>query len=138
MRQRRAASPRDERGAGLVALPWALLAYLAFLTLAVQAAVYFYTASVLTAVGHDATRRAAFAGADAAAIADAERWLRARIGPSVGIEGLRWHGTDETVALELTARPPTVLIDTSALIGLRTIERRFELRREQARFAGSP
>lgn len=126
---------RDDRGAGLVALPWAVLAYLTFLTLAVQAAVYFYSTSVLTAVGHDATRRAAFGGGSPAAIADAERWLRSNIGPAVDIERLRWFTTSETVALELAARPPTVLIDAAALIGLRSIERRFEVRRELARFA---
>lgn len=129
---------RDERGAGLVALPWAVLAFLTFLTLAVQAAVYFYSTSVLTAVGHDATRRAAFGGGSPAAIADAERWLRSAIGPAVDIERLRWSTTGETVALELAARPPTVLIDASALIGLQTVERRFEVRRELARFAGTP
>ena len=129
---------RDERGAGLVALPWAVLAFLTFLTLAVQAAVYFYSTSVLTAVGHDATRRAAFGGGSPAAIVDAERWLRSAIGPAVDIERLRWRTTGETVALELAARPPTVLIDTDALIGLQTVERRFEVRRELARFAGSP
>ncbi len=129
---------RNERGAGLVALPWAVLAFLTFLTLAVQAGVHFYSASVLTAVGHDATRRAAFGGGSSAAIADAERWLRSSIGPSVDIERLRWSTTGETVALELAARPPTVLIDASALIGLHTVERRFEVRRELARFAGSP
>lgn len=129
---------RDERGAGLVALPWAVLAFLTFLTLAVQAAVYFYSTSVLTAVGHDATRRAAFGGGSPAAIVDAERWLRSAIGPAVDIERLRWRTTGETVALELAARPPTVLIDADALIGLQTVERRFEVRREMARFAGSP
>ncbi len=129
---------RDERGAGLVALPWAVLAFLTFLTLAVQAAVYFYSSSVLTAVGHDATRRAAFGGGSPAAIVDAERWLLSAIGPAVDIERLRWSTTGETVALELAARPPTVLIDASALIGLQTVERRFEVRRELARFAGSP
>lgn len=129
---------RDESGTGLVALPWAVLAFLTFLTLAVQAAVYFYSASVLTAVGHDATRRAAFSGGSPTAIADAERWLRSNIGSAVDIERLRWSATGEVVALELAARPPSVLIDASALIGLQTVERRFEVRRELARFAGSP
>ncbi|WP_419915514.1 hypothetical protein [Candidatus Poriferisodalis sp.] len=137
MTRRRASPYRDERGAGLIALPWAVLACLTFLTLAVQIAVYFYSTSVLTAVGHDATRRAAFGGGPAA-VADAERWLRSSIGPSVDIEQLRWSTTGETVALELAARPPSVLIDAAALIGLRNIERRFEVRRELARFAGSP
>ena len=126
----------NERGAGLVVLPWAVLAYLTFLTLAVQAAVYFYSTSVLTAVGHDATRRAAFGGGSPAAIAAADRWLRSSIGPAVDIERLRWSTTGDTVALELAARPPTVLIDAAALIGLQHIERRFEVRRELARFAG--
>ncbi len=129
---------RDDRGAGLVALPWAVMAFLTFLMLAVQVAVHLYSASVLTAVGHDATRRAAFGGGSPAAIADAERWLRSRIGTAVEIEVLRWNTTDDTVALELAARPPSVLMDTSAVIGQRNIERRFEVRRELARFAGSP
>ena len=138
MTRLRATGCRDEHGAGLVALPWAVLAFLTFLMLTVQAAVYFYSASVLTAVGHDATRRAAFGGGSPAAIADAERWLRSNIGGAVDIETLRWNTTGETVALDLAARPPTVLIDASALIDLQKIERRFEVRREMARFAGSP
>ena len=128
----------DEAGAGLVALPWGVLAYLTFLTLAVQIAVYFYSASIVTAVGHDATRRAALAGADPTAIVDAERWLRSSIGPGLEIDTLRWSTTSEIVALDLVAKPPNVLIDASALTGLRSIERRFEVRRELARFEGSP
>ena len=129
---------RDESGAGLVALPWGILAFLTFLMLAVQVAMHFYSASVVTAVGHDATRRAAFGGGDSAAIVDAERWLRSRIGPAVSIERIDWSSTREIVALELSARPPTLLIDASSLIGQRSIERRFEVRRELARFAGLP
>lgn len=135
MTRRRAALLRDEHGAGLVALPWAVMAFLTFLMLALQVAVHLYSASVLTAVGHDAARRAAFGGGSPAAIADAERWLRSRIGPSVEIETVRWSTTGDTVALELAAKPPTVLMDTSAVIGRRKIERRFEVRRELARFA---
>ena len=127
---------RDESGAGLVALPWAVLAYLTFLMLAVQVAVYLYSTSVLTAVGHDATRQAALGGATPAAVSEAERWLRSRIGPAVSIESLRWTTSNETVTLELRAKPPRVLIDTSALIGQRNIERRFEMRSEIPRFAG--
>lgn len=129
---------RDDHGAGLIALPWAVLAYLTCLMMAVQVAVHFYSASVLTAVGHDATRRAAFGGGSPAAIAEAERWLRSRIGPAIEIEAVRWSTTSGTVALELAAKPPAVLMDTSALIGRWSIERRFEMRRELARFASSP
>ncbi|WP_420623947.1 hypothetical protein [Candidatus Poriferisodalis sp.] len=128
----------DEEGVGLVALPWGVLAYLTFLMLAVQVAVYFYSTSIVTAVGYDATRRAALAGADPASIVDAERWLRSNIGPGLDIVTLRWSTTSEIVALDLVAKPPNVLIDASALIGLRSIERRFEMRRELARFEGSP
>ena len=138
MTRRRATLLHDEHGAGLVALPWAVMAFLTFLMLATQVAVHLYSASVLTAVGHDATRRAAFGGGSPAAIADAERWLRSRIGPSVEIETVRWSTTGDTVALDLAAKPPTVLMDTSAVIGQRNIERRFEVRRELARFASSP
>ena len=129
---------RDERGAGLIALPWGVLAFLAFLMLAVHVAAHLYSASTLTAVGHDATRRAALSGAGPAARAEAERWLRSRIGPSVSIETLRWSTPRGTVALELSARPPSLLIDASALVGLGSIERRFEMRRELPRLAGSP
>lgn len=129
---------RDEQGVGLVALPWAVLAYLAFLTLAVHVAVHLYSSSLLTAAGHDATRRAALAGAGPAARADAERWLRSSIGPAVDIETLRWSTTRRTVALELSATPPTMLIDASALAGLRSIERRFEVRRERPLFGSRP
>lgn len=138
MTHRQAIRRRDDHGAGLVALPWAVLAFLTFLMLAVQVAVHLYSASVLTAVGHDATRRAAFGGGSSAAIADAERWLRSRIGSAIEIETVRWSTAGGTVALELSAKPPTVLMDTSAVIGRRSIERRFEVRRELARFASSP
>ncbi|WP_419841352.1 hypothetical protein [Candidatus Poriferisodalis sp.] len=127
---------RDELGVGLVALPWAVLAYLVFLMLAVQVAVYFYSTSVVTAIGYDAAHRAAHRGGGVSARADAERWLRSRIGPAVEIMSLRWTATAETIALELTARPPSVLINTSAVIGRRDVERRFEIRRESARFGG--
>ena len=73
-----------------------------------------------------------------AAVTEAERWLRSRIGTAVDIERLHWTTTDELVALDLAARPPNVLLDASALIGQHSIERRFEVRREQPRFGGLP
>lgn len=138
MTRRQASCRRDDHGAGLVALPWAVLAFLTFLMLAVQVAVHLYSSSVVTAVGHEAARRAAFGGGNAAAITDAERWLRSRLGSAIEIEAVRWSTVGGAVALELAAKPPTVLMDTSALIGRRSIERRFEVRRELARFARSP
>lgn len=128
---------RDERGAGLIALTWSVLAYLMFLMLAVQVAMNLYATSVITAVGHDATRLAAFAGGSARGIADAERWLRSRIGPAVDIDTLRWSRADGVVSLQLVAHPPRVMIDTSALTGSRRIERRFVVRSEQASFSSA-
>ncbi len=125
---------RDEDGVGLVALPWSVLAFGAFLMLAVQVAVHLYAASIVTATGHEAMRRAAFDGGSHAALADAERWLRSRIGSSMDIESIQWTTTPDVVALDVVARPPTLLLDASALSSLRSIERRFEMRRELARF----
>lgn len=125
---------RGEQGVGLVALPWGVLVYVMFLMLAVHVAVHLFTTSVVTAVGHDAARRAALAGGSHAGVIEAERWLRSRIGPGVDIELLEWSVTTDVVALELVADPPDVLIGSSALLGQRRIERRFEVRRELARF----
>ncbi len=125
---------RGEDGVGLVALPWSVLAFGAFLMLAVQVAVHLYATSIVTATGHEATRRAAFDGESQTAQADAERWLRSRIGSSMDIESIRWTTTPEVVALEVVARPPNLLLDATALSSLRSIERRFEMRRELARF----
>ena len=125
---------RGEDGVGLVALPWSVLAFGAFLMLAVQVAVHLYATSIVTATGHEATRRAAFDGGSPAALADAERWMRSRIGSSMDIQSIRWTTTRDAVALEVVARPPNLLGDASALSSLRSIERRFEMRRELARF----
>lgn len=125
---------RGEEGVGLVALPWGVLAFGAFLMLAVQVAVHLYATSIVTATGHEATRRAAFDGGSPPALADAERWLRSRIGSSMDIESIRWTTTPDVVALDVVARPPNLLLDATALSSLRSIERRFEMRRELARF----
>ena len=125
---------RGEEGVGLVALPWSVLAFGAFLMLAVQVSVHLYATSIVTATGHEAARRAAFDGGSPAALADAERWLRSRIGSSMDIESIRWTTTPDVVALDVVARPPNLLLDTTALSSLRSIERRFEMRRELARF----
>ena len=125
---------RGEDGVGLVALPWGVLAFGAFLMLAVQVAVYLFSTSVVTATGHEAARRAALGGGSPEAIADAERWLRSRFGSSMHVESVRWTTNADIVALHVAAAPPNVLFDAAALSGLRSIERRFEMRRELARF----
>ena len=134
MTLRRATQPHGEDGVGLVALPWGVLAFGAFLMLAVQIAVHLFSTSIITATAHEATRRAALDGADPAAIADAEQWLRSSIGSSMDIESIRWSTTPDIVALDLVARPPNLLPDATALSELGNIERRFEMRRELARF----
>ncbi len=127
----------NERGAGLIALTWSVLAYLMFLMLAVQVAMDFYTASVVGAVGHDAVRQAAFAGGSFDARADAERWLRARIGNSVHLESVSWDAIDGVVSLNLAVRPPTVLIGAPGLSTFRRLERRFDMRIETPKFERS-
>ena len=130
----RAAPARGEDGVGLVALPWGVLAFAAFLMLAVQVAVHLYASSIITATGHEATRRAALGGGAPAAISESERWLRSRIGSSMEVESIRWSTTPDVVSLSVVARPPNVLLDATALAGLRSIERTFEMRPEIARF----
>ncbi|WP_428119764.1 hypothetical protein [Candidatus Poriferisodalis sp.] len=132
-----ASTPTNEFGAGLIALTWSVLAYLMFLMLAVQVAMDFYTASIVGAVGHDAVRQAAFAGGSPDARADAEQWLRARIGSSVNLESVRWDTTDGVVSLNLAVRPPTMLIGAPGLPTSRRFERRFEVRTETPQFARS-
>ncbi|WP_419945834.1 hypothetical protein [Candidatus Poriferisodalis sp.] len=134
MTTRRAARHRDEDGVGLVALPWGVLAFGAFLMLSVQVAVHLFSTSIVTATGHEATRRAALGGGSPEAIAEAEQWLRSRFGSSMEVESVRWITTADVVALEITARPPNLLPGAAALSGLGSIERRFEMRRELARF----
>ena len=128
----------SEDGVGLVALPWGVLAFGAFLMLAVQVAVHLFSSSIVTATGHEAARQAALGGGSPEAVADAERWFRSQFGSSMEIESIRWSTTPDTVALEVVARPPDLLGDTAAFSGLRSIERRFEMRRELARFDAGP
>ena len=130
-----ASTPTNELGAGLIALTWGVLAYLMFLMLAVQVTMDFYTASVVGAIGHDAVRQAAFAGGSPNARAEAERWLRTRIGSSVNIETVSWDTTDGVVSLNLAVRPPTVLIGTPGLATSRRFEHRFDVRNETPQFA---
>lgn len=129
---------RGEKGVGLVALPWGVLAFGAFLMLAVQVTVHLFSSSIVTATGHEATRRAALGGGSPAAVADAERWLRSRFGSSLEVESIRWTTTPDIVALEIVAIPPNVLGAVAARPGLGSIERRFEMRRELARFDTGP
>ncbi len=131
----RAAPLHNEDGAGLVALPWSILAFGAFLMLAVQVAVYLFGTSIVTANGHEATRQAALGGGGPHAVADAERWLRSSFGSSLDVESTRWTATADTVALDVVVRLPSLLPDAAAPMGLHTVERRFEARRELARFA---
>ena len=119
---------RDERGTGLIALSWGVLAFLLFLFLAVHVAARLYSTSTVSALGHDAARRAALDGGSANAVAAAEQWFRSRVGSGVDVERLEWDVTAEVVRLEVEFDPPDLLIGD--VIGGDSVRRAFEVRRE--------
>ena len=103
--------------------------------LAVQVAVILYSTSVVNAYGQDAARRAAFDGADALAIRNATDWFRSSIGGSIELESLAWRNSEGIVSLEVTVKPPSLLVGGTSALGHSTIERTFEAKIERTRFA---
>ncbi len=122
---------RDESGTGLLGSVWGVLAFLTFLFLGVQIAVNAFTTSTVTSLTHEAARRAALAGGTRAATVDAERWLDARIGPAVRVEGLSWRVRGDVVRLDITFRPPGLMTDLSSGLRDRAVERSVEVRTER-------
>lgn len=101
-----------------------------FLFLAVQVAINLYATSTVTALGHDAARRAALAGASPAAIADAEVWLQGQLGDSVTLVATEWVVADGAVALSIVIDPPDLMINRTGPLVADRIERTFVIRIE--------
>lgn len=117
-------------GVGLIPLAWGVLASFMFLFLAVQMAVSMYTTSTLTALGQDATRRAATGGGTPAAVAEADDWFRDQVGDSVTLVNIVWTRTGDTISLSLEAHPPNLLINRVTPINQSSIKRTFVVRVE--------
>lgn len=109
-RARRAREGRDDAGTGLYPLLWGVTAFLAFLLLAVTVTLSLYTTSTVSAIGHDAARRAAAEGADAATLASAEAWMRSRLGAGITVDDLSVSVQGDHVVVRVVARPPTLLL----------------------------
>lgn len=127
---------RDETGTGLLGSVWGVLAFLVFLFLGVQVAVNSFTTTTVTSLTHEAARRAALTGGTRAATVDAERWLTARIGPAVRVETLNWRVHGDVVRLDVSFRPPGLMIDLSSGLRRPLIERSVEVRTERHRANG--
>ncbi len=122
---------RSETGTGLLASTWSVLAFFMFLFLAVQIGVNLYSTSTVSALGYDAARRAASSGGTRTAVAEAETWLRARLGSSLEVSNIAWQTHGGVVRLDLDVQPPSLMIDSDSSLGSRRITRRFEVRTEQ-------
>ena len=121
---------RDD-GVGLIPLVWGVLASFMFLFLAVQMAMSMYTTSTLTALGQDATRRAATGGGTQAAVAEADDWFRNHVGDSVTLVEVVWTRAGDTISLSLEARPPNLMINRVTPINQSSINRTFVVRVER-------
>ncbi|MGY9074249.1 MAG: hypothetical protein ACKVHU_15015 [Acidimicrobiales bacterium] len=120
---------RDEQGTGLFPLTWGLLMFFMLLFLAVQIVVTMYATSTVSALGHDATRRAAGAGATAQAISEAEAWFVAQLGDSVVVDSLSWEQANGSLSLAIVVTPPDMMIGRLGLLD--PIERTYVVRIEQ-------
>lgn len=125
------AADRQDDGSGLLPLIWGVFAFLLFLFLAAQVAITLYSTSTVTALGHDAARRAALGGATPEAVADAEAWFTDRLGDSVTLVSADWSVGDGTIALSIVVEPPDLLVTRLSPLGADPIERTFVVRIEQ-------
>lgn len=134
MRPRRRAA--GDRGTGLVSAVAGLLAFLAFLLLAVQLLLNLYAASTLTAAAGDAARLVASAGSarDAASLARAEAYARGLLGRFGEEVEFTWEVDAESVRLRVRAEPPRVLLPAlGGAVGFDEIDRTVEARVEELR-----
>ena len=126
-----------DRGAGLLSTAAGVLVFLVFLLFAVQLLFGLYAASTVTAVANDAAVRAASAGAPPLERieADARRNL-GEVGAAASftwsIEDADGDGVDDTVVLEVVARPPRFVPPSiGGVIGVDEIRRAVRVRLEQ-------
>ncbi|MFT7646503.1 MAG: hypothetical protein ACI8Y4_001238 [Candidatus Poriferisodalaceae bacterium] len=120
---------RDEEGSGLIPLTWGLLMFFMLLFLAVQIVINMYATSTVSALGHDAARRAAGAGATPAAMSDAESWFVGQLGDSVTVESIAWDRSGGSLSLSISVSPPNLMIGRIGLLD--PIERTYSVRIEE-------
>lgn len=126
-----------ERGAGLISTAAGVVVFLMFLLFSVQLLFGLYASSTVTAVAHDAARRAA--SSDAPPLAHIEAEARRNLGAVGSTASFRWgvldadgDGLDDTIVLEVAARPPRFVPPSiGATVGMDEIRRTVRVRIEQ-------
>ena len=129
--------PEEERGVGLISTAAGVVVFLVFLLFAVQLLFALYASSTVTAVANDAATRAASAAAPRLAVIEAE--ARASLGDIGRAATFTWDlddsdgdGTDDTVVLELVARPPRFIPSSvGGSVGLDEVRRVVRVRVEE-------
>lgn len=128
---------RGDRGTGLISTAAGVVVFLVFLLFAVQVLFGLYATSTVTAVAHDAAQRAAAAGAPPVAQIEAD--ARDNLGHVGQSADFTWSsddtdgdGIDDTVVLEVIARPPRfVPPSVGGAVGLDQIRRVVRVRYER-------
>ena len=126
-----------DRGAGLLSTAAGVVVFLVFLLFAVQLLFGLYAASTVPAVANDAAVRAASAGAPPLERIEAD--ARRNLGEVGAAASFTWStedadgdGVDDTVVLEVVARPPRFVPPSiGGAIGVDEIRRAVRVRLEQ-------
>ncbi len=126
-----------DRGAGLLSSVAGVVVFLVFLLFAVQLLFGLYASSTVNAVANDAATRAASANAPAIELIEAE--ARRSLGDIGARASFRWavedtdgDGGDDTVVLEVVARPPRFIPPSiGGAIGLDEVRHTVRVRGEE-------
>ena len=134
-RPSRAAALADA-GAGLISTAAGVVVFLMFLVFAVQLLFGLYASSTVTAVAHDAARRAAGHGAPSLSTIEADaRSHLGRVGEGAdfewGTDDADGDGTADTIVLRVVATPPRLVpASLGRGVGLGPIDRTVRVRIE--------
>jgi hypothetical protein len=128
---------RSDRGAGLLSTVAGVVVFLMFLMFAVQLLFGLYASSTVTAVANDAAQRAASLNAPPLSLIEAE--ARRNLGHVGDTATFEWRvddsdgdGVDDTVVLEVVARPPRFIPHSiGGSIGLDEVRRTVRVRAER-------
>jgi hypothetical protein len=128
-----------DRGTALIATAIGVLVFLLFLLFAVQLLFSLYATSTITAVTNDAVQRAATSGHDD--IGAIERDARDGLGAVGDAAEFTWEredadgdGTEDTIALRVTAHPPRFVPPSIGdAVGLTEVEHTARARIEEFR-----
>ena len=134
-RSPRSARRRDERGGGPISAWVGFVAFLVLLLFAVQTLTNLYAASVVTAVGFDAARQVAGAGAGPGSTVAAEDQARQSLGRFADRVTFDWSATDdETVVVRVQVANRSVLLPALARpVAFDRIDRTIRVRVERFR-----